>query len=152
MQFIDSNLEIILPYLDKLTPDTKPLWGTMSAQQMVEHLIHTVEIAVELHQYPVQVNEEMYEKLQAFILSDKPLPRNFNASFVKENPPLIHEEIELATDAYCEAWIDLELWFAANPGRKTVHPHFGPLDFSLWKRLHEKHLTHHFIQFGLIKE
>lgn len=152
MQFIDSNLEVVLPYLEKLKEDTKPLWGNMSAQQMVEHLTHTIEIAMNLHAYPLAITEDKFEKMRSFIESDQPLPKNFNAIFAPENPELIHSEIELAVDAYCEAWIDLEIIFSDNENLETVHPHFGPLTFDLWKKLHEKHITHHFEQFGLINE
>lgn len=152
MQSIDSNLEVVLSYMDRLTATTQPLWGTMNAQQMVEHLTHTLEIALEKHQYPLLVKEEDFAKMKAFILSDKPMPRNFKVDFMSENPSLIHEELELAIDAYCDKWLDVEMFFAENEGIKTTHPNFGPLDFDLWKRLHEKHLMHHFTQFGLIKE
>ncbi len=152
MQLIDSNLENVLSYLDKLSAGARPKWGNMSAQQMVEHLTHTIEIAMEKHHYEPTVKEENYGKMRQFILSDQPLPRDFKVDFMLPNTPLIHDEIELAIDAYCDAWIDLELWFNAHPGIETMHPNFGPLDFDLWVRIHEKHLTHHFTQFGLIKE
>lgn len=152
MQFIDSNLENVLSYLDKLSPGARPKWGNMSAQQMVEHLTHTIEIAMEKHRYESLVKAEDYEKMRQFILSDKPLPRNFDVNFMAKDTPIIHEEIELAIDAYCDAWIDLEIWFDEQPGKETMHPNFGPLNFDLWVKIHEKHLTHHFTQFGLIKE
>lgn len=152
MEYIDSNLEVVLTYMDELSADSSPLWGTMNAQQMIEHLTHTIEIAMGKHTYPVLVKEEDYEKMRAYIMSDKPLPKNFKVDFATDSLPLLHEEIELAVDEYCVAWLDLEMFFAENPGLKTMHPNFGPLDFEHWKRLHEKHLTHHFMQFGLIKE
>jgi hypothetical protein len=152
MQFIDSNLENVLSYLDRLTASSTPQWGVMNAQQMVEHITHTIEIAMGRHTYPVLVKEEDFPKMKAFILSDKPLPRNFKVDFVKDNQPLKYEELELAIDAYCDTWLDFEIWFSENDGKETMHPNFGPLNFDLWKRLHEKHLTHHLTQFGLIKE
>lgn len=150
MQFIDSNLENVLTYMDKLSASSTPAWGTMNAQQMIEHLTNTIELAMGKQKFPLLVKEEDFPKMRAFILSDKPMPRNFKVDFAPENPPLIHEELELAIDAYCDAWLDFELWFAENEGMETVHPNFGPLNFDLWKRLHEKHLTHHFTQFNLI--
>lgn len=152
MKFIDSNLETVLPYFDKLSADTKPLWGSMNAQQMVEHLVHTIEMALGKHKYELEIKSSEFDNLRAFILSDKPLPRNFQAVFAPKNPKLKFEEIELAVDAYCEAWIDLENLAQADPKIEFLHPHFGPLNYELFKRLHEKHLTHHFTQFGLIKD
>lgn len=152
MQFVDSNLENVLSYFDKLKADTKPLWGKMNAQQMVEHLVTAVEMGFGKHHYKLEVKPEQFDALKAFILSDKPMPKNYKTSFAPENPPLKFEEIELAVDAYCDAWIDLENLATENPKLEILHPNFGPLTYDLWKRLHEKHLTHHFTQFGLIKE
>lgn len=152
MKLVDSNLEVVLSYLDKLDASTKPLWGTMSAQQMVEHLTHTLDLAMGNVEYELKVKPEQYDAMRKFILSDQPLPRNFQAVFAPANPPLQFEEIELAVDDYCEKWLDLEIFFAENPGIETMHPHFGPLNFDLWVKLHQKHLTHHFTQFGLIEE
>lgn len=152
MKLIDSNLENVLSYLDRLDASKKPLWGTMTAQQMVEHLTHTLEVAMGNATYDLLIKEEQYEAMRKFILSDKPLPRDFQAVFAPANPPLKFEEIELAVDDYCEKWLDLELFFGENPEIETIHPHFGPLNFELWTRLHEKHLTHHLTQFGLIEE
>lgn len=152
MKFVDSNLENVLSILDKLDASKKPSWGTMNAQQMVEHLSKTLDVAMGKGEYEIQVNPEQYEAMKKFILSDKSLPKDFKAVFAPENPALEFEELELAIDDYCDKWIDLEMFFSMNEGIETMHPHFGPLNFELWKRLHEKHLTHHFLQFGLIEE
>ncbi len=152
MKFIETDLETVLSHFDNLSADTKPKWGTMSAQQMVEHLTHTLEIAMGMHQYTPLIKAEDYDKMRMFINSDKALPRNFKVEFASENPPLIHEEIELAIDTYCDAWLEFETLFAENPTLETMHPNFGMLNYELWNRLHSKHLTHHFIQFGLIVE
>lgn len=152
MKWVDSNLENVLALMNKLEKTTKPLWGTMTAQQMVEHLSHTLQIAIGKVSYELQVTPEKHEGMKQFILSEKPLPKNFQAVFAPVHPSTAFDELELAVDDYCEKWFDFESFFAENPDRETNHPHFGPLNYELWKRLHEKHLTHHFIQFGLIEE
>ncbi len=150
MKFISTNLEMLLPLFEKLKEDQMPLWGTMSAQRMIEHLSDTLRIATGEEVFPVEVPEEKLEKMLAFLTSDKPMARNLKVSFAGENVPLRHEELELAIDEYVERWIDLEALYSVNPTLTNSHPYYGPLNFEQWKLLHSKHLTHHFEQFGLI--
>lgn len=151
MSFIDTDITEIIPLLDQLDPNAKPLWGTMSAQRMVEHLSDSLRVASGKEQFPLEIPEDKFEKMIAFIDSEHPLPRNFQASFAAENVPLRNEEIELAIDEFLLEWIDFENHFAEDPDRIEYHPHFGPLNYEQWHRLHSKHLTHHFQQFGLIE-
>lgn len=151
MKFIATDLETLLPYFDKLEPDTKPLWGTMSAQRMIEHLTDTLRIATGEVTYPMEVPEDKIERMVAFIDTDKPMAPGLKVSFAPENAPLRHDEIALAIDEYVDVWLDLETIYTVNPELKNPHPHYGPLNFEQWKRLHSKHLTHHLTQFGLLK-
>jgi hydroxymethylglutaryl-CoA reductase len=150
MKFISTNLEVLLPLFEKLEADQMPLWGTMKAQRMIEHLSETLEIAAGEKIVPMEVPEEKIEKMLAFLESDKPMARNLQVTFAAENTPLKHDELELAIDEYVERWIDLEALYAVSPSLTNPHPYYGELNFEQWKRLHAKHLTHHFEQFGLI--
>lgn len=148
--FISTDLETLLPHFDKLNPDSKPKWGSMGAQRMIEHLTDTLKIATGETPFTLEVPEDRLEKMIAFLDSDKPMAANLKVSFVKDDAPLRHSEIELAIDEYVETWLDLESLYGDNPGLKHPHPYYGPLDFDQWNRLHSKHLTHHFTQFGLL--
>lgn len=150
MKFISTNLEVLLPLFEKLEADQMPLWGTMKAQRMIEHLSDTLRIASGEEVYPLEIPEDRVEKMVAFLDTDKPMARNLQVTFAPENKPLRHEELELAIDEYVERWIDLEALYSVNPTLKNSHPYYGDLNFEQWKRLHSKHLTHHFEQFGLI--
>ena len=150
--FIDTNLETLIPYFDKLKPDTVPLWGSMSAQRMVEHLTDTLRIATGENPQPMEIPEEKIERMVAFLDSEKPMAKNVVVPHAPADAPLRHAEIELAIDEYIETWLDLEALYSINPDLKNPHPYYGPLSFEQWKRLNSKHITHHFLQFGLITE
>lgn len=152
MKFIATDLETLLPYFDKLKPDTLPLWGSMTAQRMIEHLTDTLRIATGETSFPMEVPEDRLERMVAFLDTDKPMTRGLKVSFAPENAPLRHEEIELAIDEYVEVWLDMETMYTVNPELRNPHPYYGPLTFQQWKLLHSKHLTHHFMQFGLIEQ
>jgi hypothetical protein len=150
MEFIEANLETILPILDKLSPDHKALWGKMSAQRMVEHLTDSVKVATGENPQTLLIEEEKIPRMLAFLESDKEMAQNIQVPFAKENEKLRNEEIELAIDEFVETFINFEELYQQNPDLKHVHPYYGPLNFEQWNRLNAKHLTHHFKQFGLI--
>lgn len=150
MKFIEPDLELVLKTMEPLNAQSQPLWGTMSAQRMVEHLTDTLLLALGKTKVELEIPEDKIEKAQAFLMSDKPLPRNFEVGFAKKDTPLRHEELDLAIDEFVETWIAYMTLFEENPQLKTMHPSFGLLDFDLWQRLNSKHLTHHLEQFGLI--
>lgn len=150
MAFVELEITEILQLLDKLNPQAQPQWGNMSAQRMVEHLSDTIRIASGKTKFPLEIPEDRIEKMQGFLNSDKPMARNVAVSFAKEKEELRHEEIELAIDEFLLEWIDFEEHFASDPNRTESHPYYGDLNYDQWCKLHSKHLTHHFEQFGLI--
>ena len=78
------------------------------------------------------------------------MPKNFEASFARIRETLRHEELALAIDELLLEWVDFEECYTENPDAKHTHPYYGALNYEQWTRLHSKHFTHHFKQFGLI--
>lgn len=150
MTFIELDITELIPLLDKLDPNTKPLWGNMSAQRMIEHLSDSIRVSSGKDFFPMEVPEDRIERMLAFLDSEKPMAKNISVSFAPADVELRNEEIELAIDEFLLEWIDFENHFAENPDTKEVHPYYGPLNYEQWLRLHAKHFTHHFEQFGLI--
>ncbi len=150
MEFIEANLENILPYFEKLSPESKPLWGSMSAQRMVEHLTDTLKIATGENPQKLEIPADRIERMQAFLESDKPMAQNIEVPFAKKDTGLRHEELELAVDEFVDTWLHFEELYEQNPELKELHPFYGQLSYEQWQRLNSKHLTHHFTQFGLL--
>jgi len=148
--FVAIDLESMLAYFNKLTPDQKPEWGTMNAQRMVEHLTDTLRIATGKNPQTLVVPEEKLEGMLRFLDSDKPMARNIAVDFATPEMKLRNEELELAVDEFVEEWLDFEDLYQSQPGHTEVHPYYGPLNYDQWLRLHQKHLTHHFTQFNLV--
>lgn len=148
--FIETDLESVLAHLNKLTPETKPEWGKMSAQRMVEHLTDTIRIATGETPQELLIPEDKIERMVAFLYTDKPMARNMEVPFAKADTPLRNEELELAVDEFVEVYLEFQELFAENPDLKTVHAYYGPLNYEQWDLLNKKHLTHHFTQFGIL--
>lgn len=149
MEYLELDIAEIIQRLDKLRADSKPNWGEMSAQRMVEHLTDIIKISSGKTKLPLEIPKEKIEKMQQFLESDKPMAKNIEVPFAKKDQELRNEEIELAIDEFLLEWLDFEEHFSLDENRTEQHPYYGDLNYEQWCRLHAKHLTHHFEQFGI---
>ena len=149
MEFLELDISEMILQLDKLNAESKPLWGQMSAQRMVEHLTDTIKMSSGKVKFPLEIPEDKIEKMQAFLDSDKPMARGIDVPFAKKETELRNDEIELAIDEFLLEWIDFENHYDEDETRKELHPYYGYLNYDQWMCLHSKHITHHFEQFGL---
>jgi len=148
--FLELDITFLVSKLDELKPNTKPKWGGMSAQQMIEHLSDSIKISSGKLKLGLEIPEEKISKMQEILASDKEMPKNFEVPFAKKDTPLQHEELALSIDEFLLEWIDFEEHFSENSNTTEIHPYYGPLNYFQWLRLHSKHFTHHFQQFGLL--
>jgi len=141
----------MLAVLNGLTPNQKPLWGKMKAQEMVEHLSDMLMMSRGTGNFTIDVDAETIARRQQFLSSDKEMAKNIAVPFTKDIIELRHEELELSLDEFAEEWINFTEYYENNPNTSVIHPYYGALDFNLWLKMHDKHFTHHFKQFGLIE-
>jgi Protein of unknown function (DUF1569) len=144
------NLENVIETLSKLEANSAPLWGQMSAQRMVEHLTDTLRIATGKNPQPILIPEDKIERMQGFLETDKPMARGIEVPHAKAGTPLRFDEIDLAIDEFVEEWLVFEDMYAEKPELRTTHSFYGDLNFDQWRKLNDKHLNHHFEQFGLL--
>ncbi len=141
----------MLAVLNGLTPNQKPLWGKMNAQEMVEHLSDMLMMSRGTGNFTIDVDAETIARRQQFLSSDKEMAKNIAVPFTKDIIELRHDELELALDEFAEEWINFTEYYENNPSASVIHPYYGDLDFNLWLKMHDKHFMHHFKQFGLIE-
>jgi hypothetical protein len=144
------ELEAMLAQLAQLNKNTIPSWGQMNAQRMVEHLADALYMSVGKGDYQLEVPADRIERMQAWLESDKPMAKDVQVSFATPETPLRNDELETAIDEFTDAFLSFEEWYEEDGSRTAVHPFYGSLNFSQWQRLHTKHFSHHFEQFGLI--
>lgn len=151
--FATINKKTIQNYLGKLTEDTKPLWGTMSPQQMVEHLEYSLRVASgEIQDFEIETPEKYLEKVQDSLYTHDKMPRNFDAPKLLEKllSEARYENLAEAKTKLLEAYDEFELYFKENPEATTKNAVFGHLDKFEWSLMNTKHFNHHFEQFGLL--
>jgi hypothetical protein len=150
MYFVNCDLESFLSVLSKLEETSRPEWGNMSAQRMVEHLTDGINMSMGIGDFQLEIPEDRVSKMVQFLDSDKPMAQNIQVSFAKPDTPLRNVDFEEAIDEFTLAWVDFEELYENQPDFSALHPYYGNLNFEQWKRLHSKHFTHHFNQFGII--
>ncbi|HVG42807.1 MAG TPA: hypothetical protein VM888_14440 [Chitinophagaceae bacterium] len=140
-----------IPLLAKIPSDTKPNWGKMTLQQMIEHFSDAVRIASgKTAVLSIVTPEAHLQKMQDFIMSDKPFRENTVNVLLPETPaPVRNKTIESALK---ELQSELAYFFtvfenAAN--LKSRNPIFGDLSFEQNIHLLYKHAQHHLRQFGI---
>ena len=151
--FVEMTSEKIEESLAKLTEGSKPKWGNMTPQQMVEHLEYTYRIASgEIQDFEIATPEEYLEKTHNSLYNYRKMPREYNFPLAKESKitETKHENLETAKKKLLEARADYLNFFKKNPEAVTKNVVFGELNKFEWYLLERKHLNHHFEQFELL--
>lgn len=149
INFLDETK--IREKLATLSSDSKPVFGKMNAQQMIEHLSAITKIANENWKVDVFVSDEKTARRKPFLDTDNELEIGFKPTLLAEEPnALKFNSIEEAIDDLISQIQLFVKVFEDNPSKTVVHPFFGELNFDYWKKFHTKHFTHHFKQFSLI--
>ena len=145
------NFDDVRSKLLNLKEDTKPVFGQMNAQQMIEHLSAITQIANGNWNVDVFVSEEKSARRKPFLDSENELQMGFRASYLSDGPvPLKFNSLAEAIDDLDYQVQQFVMIFNKEEGRTVVHPFFGELDFDYWKKFQVKHFTHHFKQFDLL--
>ncbi len=151
--FAQINRANIENYLYKLTEESKPSWGIMTAQHMVEHIEMQFRMATgEINDFEITTPEEYIEKVIEMLYNHKPMPREHKHPLLKEDTveELQYGNLVEAKEKMLEAYDQYEAYFKENPEVTTKNTVFGMLSKFEWDLLSVKHLNHHFKQFNLL--
>lgn len=151
MSFIETDLSTFLEVFKNLDATTKPLWGNMSAQRMVEHLTDGINMSRGIGNFNLVVPEERAEQLKQFLYTDKPMAQNMQVPFALPDTALRNADLDDAIDEFTITWVDYEEEQELEPEKLAIHPFYGNLTREEWLKVHAKHFTHHFKQFGLME-
>lgn len=139
----------LIDRVEKLTPQSEPLWGKMNVAQMLAHCCVSYELFYEMDKFPkpgkiMKFIIRLLAKPQ--VVGEKPYPKNGRTApvfmitdereFKKEKDRLVAYLIK--TQQLGELYFD---------GRESLS--FGKLSAAEWNTLFYKHLDHHLTQFGV---
>ena len=134
--------------IEALNPDSQPLWGKMSVDQMLAHCSVAYEMAyTDKHPKP---NALMRFLLKTFVKSgvvnEKPYPKNARTApvfIISDRRDFEKEKSKLIS--YLQK--TQELGSEHFEGKES--PSFGAMTAQEWNNLFYKHLDHHLNQFGV---
>ncbi|WP_118976064.1 DinB family protein [Taibaiella koreensis] len=149
-QFFDINNRTKLrELLLSLDPQATPVWGKMTPQQMIEHLVDQVEWTngkkIPFCERPA---DEAYQSKMRMVYSDAEIGRNVVFNSLPEHYQ--YPDIPTAVDQLMNELEVFDRYFE-QPGITAIHGGFGPMDHHEWLIWHGKHFTHHLKQFGIIE-
>ena len=126
-----------------VTPDTPAKWGSMSARQMIAHLVDAIRMATgalpaEQKNLPIR-----FTPIKQLIIYGPPFPKNSPTA-----PELLGRQAEDWEAECVELKREIESYAAKPPAKFPRHPAFGNLSRKAWGALGYKHIDHHLRQFG----
>jgi oxepin-CoA hydrolase/3-oxo-5,6-dehydrosuberyl-CoA semialdehyde dehydrogenase len=151
--FVEMTNDKILECLAKLSAESKPKWGTMSPQHMLEHLEYTYKIASGQYQnFEINTPEKILDKVHNSLYNYHKMPREHMFPLAEESKinELKHKDLEEAKLKMLESRQEYLDFFKENPDVVLKNTVFGEMNRYEWYLLDRKHLNHHFEQFGLI--
>ncbi len=136
-----------------IAPGTRPAWGKMNVQQMIEHMSDSVRIANGRDPKDCITPEEHLPRMQAFMMSDKPFKENtVNVQLPEEPLPCRWDSVENAIGELQQELNEFVDVFEQDKTKIITNPFFGDLNFEEWTQLLYKHSLHHLRQFGVVVE
>lgn len=133
--------------LDKLTIESKPLWGTMNVAQMMAHVNVGYDMCYGNHKQASAFKKFIFKLLvKNMVVGTKPFPKNSRTApvFVITDQRDFEKELN-ELKAYIVK--TQELGKDHFEGKENIS--FGKLSSNEWSNLFQKHLDHHLRQFGV---
>lgn len=146
--FNANENQAIVERINKLTPETKALWGKMNVEQMLAHSRMPLLAAYGIEKMSKRgLISFLFGKMaKKQIMSEKPFGKNLptDKKFIIVNPEKFEKEKQSLIK-------NVVLFTKNGPDKITKEPHgfFGSLSQEEWGILQYKHLDHHLSQFGV---
>ena len=146
--FSKTETDKVIQRINSLTPDTQPIWGTMSVAQMLAHCNVTYEMMYEnIHKKPNAFMKFILKSLiKNKVVSETAYKHNSRTApqfIIKETKDFAFEKQRLID--YINKTQQLGAAYFDN---KESHS-FGALTKTEWNNMLYKHLNHHLSQFGV---
>ena len=132
--------------LSRLRPESQPLWGRMSASQMVCHLVTWTQMS--LGELPIAERRLFvrFPLIKQFAVYLMPIPKGLPTAkeLISRVPAAVLDADRAALDAALDR-------FGARDAAASWprHPAFGALSRRAWGVLGYRHTDHHLRQFGI---
>ncbi|MEL6717229.1 MAG: phenylacetic acid degradation bifunctional protein PaaZ [Bacteroidota bacterium] len=150
--FFKYSISKIEELLLGLMEETKPEWGIMTAQHMVEHLEYFNRVALGEIACDLVTPTDRLEKYLESLYNYQKMPKNFQLAILKkgQTEDLRFSSLEEAKVAFINSLKEVEEKYKIDTNFTAFNPTFGELNAYEWKLYCQKHFQHHFEQFNLM--
>lgn len=135
--------------IDRLTPETPPVWGKMNANQMICHLTDQLRHALNEKENPSSSTFFFRTIGKFLVLYVFPIPKHVKTSpkadqMIDGTKPVDFESDRELLKKYIEKLAETAVDFDWGS-----HFRFGPMNKREWNVFSHKHIDHHLRQFGI---
>jgi oxepin-CoA hydrolase/3-oxo-5,6-dehydrosuberyl-CoA semialdehyde dehydrogenase len=151
--FLEMTDDRIAECINKLTENTKPSWGILTPQHLLEHLEYSYRImSGEIQDFDFATPEKILEKVHNSLYNYDKFPKGSAFPTMKkgELEDLLHPDFATAKAKFFEAREAYKTFFKENPEAILKNLVFGELNKYESYLLERKHLNHHFEQFNIL--
>ncbi len=135
----------IIDRINKLTPETKQLWGKMNVSQMLAHVQMPIRIAYGTHQPKGSFLLNIIGPLfKSKLWDEKPYKHS-----LPTDPTFVMTGLDKEFEKEKSVLLELVNKFTIENLTRERHPVFGKLTKENWSKATWKHLDHHLQQFGV---
>jgi len=145
--FHQHDNQDIINRINKLSENTKPLWGKMTVSQMVAHAQNPLYVAFGEKKLKHGFIGVLFGKMaKKQLMGDAPFKRNLptDKSFLVKD----ERNFEIEKNRLIQL-VQRFITQGEAALTKEPHPFFGKLTTNEWDLLQWKHLDHHLRQFGV---
>lgn len=138
----------IIQRLNKLKGDEKPLWGRMSVDQMMSHLVQAADLPFKptLPDKSSFVSRTFIKPLILYVL---PMPKEVKTSPEFDQQEKGRKPQEFSADRQIVIDSINTLGSLSLDHDCLSHPMFGKMNAKEWALIAHKHIDHHLKQFGV---
>ena len=147
-----NNKHVLFSSIDKFKEGAKPLFGILTPQHVVEHLITSLRLSTGKKEIEFTGNQEIADKIKAVLIySDAEMPQNIKNPLLTDGlAALLYKNLEESKEQLKEELVYFYAYKAQNPMATGIHPRMNVLSMEEWSVIHGKHFAHHFKQYGLL--
>ncbi|MEO6302983.1 MAG: hypothetical protein ABIP51_07405 [Bacteroidia bacterium] len=147
-----NNKEKVFATIDKFSEEMTPLFGKLTPQHVLEHLLTSINLSTGKRQIEFFQTQEMADRFKAkLVYTDAEIPQGIkNPLLTDDLPELKYHSLD---EAKQKLKAELEYFYeyrSQNPNAMGTHPRLNSLTMSEWTTMHTKHFSHHFKQYGLL--
>lgn len=144
----ETDRRSLIERLEKLKGDEKPIWGKMTLEQMLSHLVQAGELpfVASVPDHSTFLSNKVIKPLVLYVI---PIPKEVKTRAELDQQRSGRAPLGFHADRANVIESISALGTLTAEHKCLAHPFFGKMSATAWGRLAYKHIDHHLRQFGV---